>query len=71
MREEMTPGYGKSNLHPGQHVAAKIERQFEGKVELSTTDEFLFQQRAVAEWLEGQNPELGLTYLVSRAVNSF
>ncbi|MDJ0356067.1 hypothetical protein [Paenarthrobacter sp. PH39-S1] len=65
MREEMASVHGKSNPQPEQHAAAKIKRRSEGKVELSKTDEFLFQQRTV-EWLEEQKPELGLTYRVAR-----
>lgn len=62
----MAPVYGKSNPQPEQHAAAKTRRQFEWRGEVSKSDEFLFQQRAVAEWLEEQKPELGLTYRVAR-----
>ncbi|KPN22034.1 hypothetical protein AO716_03280 [Arthrobacter sp. Edens01] len=41
-------------------------RQYEGKAELSKADEFVCSQRAIAEWLEEQRPELGHTYRGAR-----
>ncbi|GAA1357614.1 hypothetical protein GCM10009596_09030 [Arthrobacter rhombi] len=53
-------------MAPGFGEAAKIKRLYEGNAEQSKASDALFQQRAVAEWLEAQKPELGNTYRIAR-----